>query len=214
MNRHTACLLAFGAALLSSNDAWTAPEPTLAQRAHAAYSNGDPMLAYQLYQFALQADEQDAQLHDGLGALALQRQDDVQARIHFQRSLHLAPDNPVARAGLGLLTRGSEPDSALHSALQQHPESSALLHTQGYQQAHRGRWAEAAHSFRRLTQRHPDTAEYHYNLAVSLDHLGAHAEALPHYRRACAQPLRPPFPTSHCLGRIQALAPLAPESAP
>ncbi|MGL4407700.1 MAG: tetratricopeptide repeat protein [Zoogloea sp.] len=198
------------ALLLAWNSSFgTTPEPSLAQRAHAAYVSGDPALAYQLYQFALQVDGQDAQIHNGLGALALQAQAPDLARAHFEHSQALSPGNPVARAGLGLLNHGTEPDSALHGALQQHPDASPLLHTLAYQHARRGRWAEARHSFALLAQRHPERAAYRYNLAVSLDQLGAAAQALPHYRHACTQsppPAQPPFPLGPCLARIQTLS--------
>jgi tetratricopeptide (TPR) repeat protein len=155
--------------------------------AFAAWQRGDLVSAGAAYQEILKnyPDNRDALL--GLGAIALEANNDAQAQQYYARLLMVNPRDELARAVLISLEHGANPvqrESAIKSILQEHPEASYLHFTLGNIYASQSRWPEAQQAFFDAYRYNPANPDYANNLAVSLDHIGQVQAALDYYNTA------------------------------
>jgi tetratricopeptide (TPR) repeat protein len=147
---------------------------------------GDTNAAEPLYQKVLTDEPNNRDALVGLAAIALNRRQADRAAIFYAKLLELNPYDPEAIAGLNSLQQGDpvQSESHLKKALNQNPNSSAILFGLGNLYAQQSRWSDAQQNFFRAYAITPNNADYAFNLAVSLDRLSQSKLAIDYYQRA------------------------------
>lgn len=120
----------------------------------------------------------------GLAAIALRQQDDHLATNYFAQALILDPRDPIAHAGLALISGEVNTESSLKLLREQHPDSAALHFALGKLYGEQARWNEARAAFERSHLLAPDEAAPLLDLAICLDHLNQARAAAATYQRA------------------------------
>jgi tetratricopeptide (TPR) repeat protein/mono/diheme cytochrome c family protein len=123
------------------------------------------------YQMMLQADPDNASLHDDLAILLSQAGDLPNAANQFAESLRLRPDAPshynLGNALLGL-GRWAEASAQFEQALQLEAQYALAHHGLALSLANRGARDDAIRHFREAIRLKPTLEEAHYNLGVLL----------------------------------------------
>lgn len=160
--------------------------------AYSAFQQADYTTARQRYQQALILDGNNRDALLGL-AVSAQRQGQPSVALHFFRLVwQNDPSDPIANAGLALLSRndGDGTESRLKQLLAQQP--SAPLHfALANHYAAQSRWADARLYFGNTLFLEPKNARVHFGLAITLDHLQQVTPAIHHYQQALQLDTRP-----------------------
>ena len=154
--------------------------------AYQAYLAGDSQNATLKYQKVLQQEPNNRDALLGLAAIALNARQAEQAGAYYGQLLTLDPNDPEAIAGLTALQQGDpvQSESRLKSALNQTPNSGAILFALGNLYAQQSRWSDAQQTYFRAYTTTPNNADYAFNLAISLDRLNQRKLAIEYYQRA------------------------------
>jgi len=183
----------------------------LVNEAFSAYKDGNESLAKARYEEALASypDNRDALL--GLGAIAINNADIVQAYEYYSRLLLTNPQDVLARAALINLERDSDlvsKESVIRTILYENPEDPFLHFTLGNIYAAQLRWPEAQQAFFDAYRFDSTNPDYANNLAISLDHIGQSESALDYYQTALklADTSKANFVKANVISRIQVLS--------
>jgi protein O-GlcNAc transferase len=170
------------------------------QTAQALHSAGRLEEAEPLYKSILEADSQNVDALNLLGALLNQVGKFSESVEMMTRAVRCRPSDPALRNNLGNALRDAgrvaDAEKSYRQALKRHPAYAdahsnlgALLHGEG-------RVAEAEQSLRRALALEPGHAEAHNHFGIVLADSGRLTEAVDAFRRALA--IHPHFPQAHC----------------
>ncbi len=155
-------------------------------KGYNAFQQNDDWTAQRAYTKVLQQDENNRDALLGLAAVALRKGNKAQAQHHYQRVLHLYPQDTYAQVGLinTLDHFSQETESQLKLLLKKMPESAYIHFSLGNFYARKGRWAQAQKAYFNAYRYDKIQADYVYNLAISLDYLNQPSLALTYYQQA------------------------------
>ncbi len=153
-------------------------------KGYNAFQRNDDSTAQRAYTKVLQQDENNRDALLGLAAVALRKGNKVQAQQHYQRALHLYPQDTYAQVGLinTLDHYSPETESQLKLLLKKTPQSAYIHFSLGNFYARQGLWAQAQQSYFNAYRYDKNQADYVYNLAISLDYLNQPSLALTYYQ--------------------------------
>ncbi|MDM8562357.1 tetratricopeptide repeat protein, partial [Candidatus Marithioploca araucensis] len=151
-----------------------------------AFQQNDDLTAQRAYTQVLQKDKNNRDALLGLAAVALRKGHKVQAQQHYQRALHLYPQDTYAQVGLinTLDDYSPETESQLKLLLKKTPQSAYIHFSLGNFYARQGRWVQAQQSYFNAYHYDNNQADYVYNLAISLDYINQPSIALTYYQQA------------------------------
>ncbi len=155
-------------------------------KGYNAFQQNDDWTAQRAYTKVLQKDENNRDALLGLAAVALRKGNKAQAQHHYQRVLHLYPQDTYAQVGLinTLDHFSQETESQLKLLLKKLPQSAYIHFSLGNFYARKGRWAHAQKAYFNAYRYDKIQADYVYNLAISLDYLNQPSLALTYYKQA------------------------------
>ncbi|MCK5523732.1 MAG: hypothetical protein KAI83_11425 [Thiomargarita sp.] len=155
-------------------------------KGYNAFQQNDDWTAQRAYTKVLQKDENNRDALLGLAAVALRKGNKAQAQHHYQRVLHLYPQDTYAQVGLinTLDHFSQETESQLKLLIKQVPQSAYIHFSLGNFYARKGRWAQAQKAYFNAYRYDKIQADYVYNLAISLDYLNKPSLALTYYKQA------------------------------
>lgn len=155
--------------------------------AFKAYQAGDLDSAESLYRNAFQDDPENRDIHLGLAAIAITKDDKESAYGHYLKLLNANSDDAFALSSLISLSKNSEPvkdESMIKTLIHKEGKVPYLYFALGNIYAKQDRWVDAQQAFfdaYSLDSKNPD---YVLNLAISLDKMGQYSTALDFYNVA------------------------------
>jgi Flp pilus assembly protein TadD len=164
-----------------------APTAGIADTAHAAFMQGEIVLARTLWQRALRTDPFDPNALHGLAAVALREGRAEDAAALYRRALEADPHDAVAFAGWLPLQGAGDPrlaEARLKRLLAEQADAPHLNFALANLYASEARWVEAQQAYFKAHVADPGNPDFLYNLAVSLDHLHQPGLAEQFYARA------------------------------
>jgi len=161
------------------------PGFAIANRAYAAWREGNAAKAEDLYREALRVSPNQPDALLGLAAV-LSRQGRVdEAESLYATLLSVNPDHPAtAEALLSTVAAGALGAEELVALSARYPSSPELSFALGRRLAAMGSWPEARILFESAFDKAPQRAEYAFNTAVAHDRIGRYRQAAGFYSRA------------------------------
>jgi len=142
------------------------------------------------YRMMIQADRDNAALHDDLALLQLEAGDLVAASAEFAETVRIRPTSAAARYNLGnvLLLRGQATDAEGHfrASLARDPTYGLAHQGLGLALRAQGRLTESRSALDAALRLLPDDADVNYNVGVVQSALGRFGPAIEAFRRALA----------------------------
>lgn len=140
------------------------------------------------YEMMLQADRDNAALHDDVALLYAQAGNVARVAGHFAETVRIKPDSAPAQYNLGtaLLVQGKRDEArrAFERAVEIDPAYANAHRSLGTVLYREGKLDEASRSYRRAIQLAPNDVSAHHNLGVLLQVQGKLADAIAEYREA------------------------------
>lgn len=161
--------------------------PSALELGYTALTQGRLQEAMQAYTQALAGNPEERDALLGLAYIAHQQGREEDTRAYYKRVLRQEPGNPVARAGLLMLSPTDDENelgSRSREVAEQNPDSAAAQSVLGHGLVRQGRLADAQQAFYRAHLLEPGVALHAFNLAVALDRLRNYAPARLYYERA------------------------------
>ncbi|MEO8259410.1 MAG: tetratricopeptide repeat protein [Acidobacteriota bacterium] len=140
------------------------------------------------YEMMLQADPDNASMHDDAALLYAQAGNAAGAAGHFAATVRIKPESAAAQYNLGtvllLQSRRDEARRAFQRAVEIDPAYANAHRSLGTVLYAEGQLDDASRSYRRAIELAPGDASAHHNLGVLLQVQGKLAEAIAEYREA------------------------------
>jgi tetratricopeptide (TPR) repeat protein len=151
-----------------------------------AYDSGRYDTAAKLYEEILEIEGNNRDALLGLGAIAVIKKEEAQARQIYLSLLQQDPRDPIATAALSGLSGDesslAEDNEYLMSMLEKNPDAPHLNFSLANNFAQQNKWKSAQQYYFKAWQHDIDNADYLFNLAVSMDQLDKPEQALGFYR--------------------------------
>ena len=140
------------------------------------------------YEMMLQADPDNASMHDDVALLYAQAGNLARVAGHFAETVRIRPDSAPAQYNLGtallVQSRRDEARRAFQRAVEIDPAYANAHRSLGTALYGEGKLDEASRSYRRAIELAPNDVSAHHNLGVLLQVQGKLAEAIAEYREA------------------------------
>ena len=156
-------------------------------QAFKAYKDGHYDAAKSIYEGILKNDPDNRDVHLGLAAIAINKNDRKSAYSHYVHLLELNPLDTLAMSSLIALSNSADPlkdESAIKLLIQRDDDIPHLYFILGNLYAKQERWADAQQAFFDAYRLDTTNSDYVLNLAVSLDQMGQYSSALDYYKSA------------------------------
>ena len=162
-------------------------ENEMLSQAFKAYKDGHYDAAKSIYEGILKNDPDNRDVHLGLAAIAINKNDRKSAYSHYVHLLELNPLDTLAMSSLIALSNSADPlkdESAIKLLIQRDDDIPHLYFILGNLYAKQERWADAQQAFFDAYRLDTTNSDYVLNLAVSLDQMGQYSSALDYYKSA------------------------------
>jgi len=151
-----------------------------------AYESARYDEAGKLYRDVLTIEDNNRDAMLGLGAIAVIKKNNTQARDIYLLLLEQDPRDPIATAALAGLNNSESSlkndEEYLLSMLQKNPDTPHLNFALGNNYAQQNKWKPAQQYYFNAWQKDNENADYVFNLAVSMDQLNKQQQALSFYK--------------------------------
>jgi len=151
-----------------------------------AYESARYDEAGKLYRDILTVEDNNRDAMLGLGAIAVIKKNNIQARNIYSLLLEQDPRDPIATAAMASLNNSESSlkndEEYLLSMLQKNPDTPHLNFALGNNYAQQNKWKPAQQYYFNAWQQDNKNADYIFNLAVSMDQLNKEQQALNFYK--------------------------------